>query len=85
MKKYNDKPNAVGKIIAQARKKKGISKTGLCRRLEELGVVFDRNEIYRIENYRMSVKDFELLAFAYILDIDLNLLKKEILEGEIID
>ena len=49
------------------------------------GVVFDRNEIYRIENYRMSVKDFELLAFAYILDIDLNLLKKEILEGEIID
>ena len=85
MKKYNDRPNAIGNVIAQARKRKGLSKTGLCRKLELLGVEFDRNEIYRIENYRMSVKDFELLAFAYVLDIDLNELKREIIEGEIID
>lgn len=85
MKKYNDRPNAIGSVIAQARKRKGLSKTGLCRKLELLGVEFDRNEIYRIENYKMSVKDFELLAFAYVLDIDLNELKREIIEGEIID
>ena len=78
MKKYNNQPNVIGKILSRARKKKGLSKTDLCRRLELLGIEFDRNEIYRIENYRMSVKDFELLAFARVLDIDLNLLKKEI-------
>lgn len=78
MKKYNNQPNVIGRILSQARKKKGLSKTGLCRKLELLGIEFDRNEIYRIENYRMSVKDFELIAFATVLDIDLNLLKKEI-------
>ena len=69
---------SLGENILNLRKKKGLSKTGLCRKLELLGVEFDRNEIYRIENYRMSVKDFELIAFATVLDIDFNLLKKEI-------
>ena len=36
---------------------------------------FDRNEIYRIENFRMSVKDFELIAFATVLELDMNKLK----------
>ena len=36
MKKYNDRPNAIGSVIAQARKRKGLSKTGLCRKLELL-------------------------------------------------
>lgn len=80
MKKYNEKPNIIGKKLEQARKRKGLSKTELCRKLELLGVVFDRNEIYRIENYRMTVKDFELIAFATVLDIDLNSLKKEMNE-----
>lgn len=82
MKKYNDKPNIIGKILAQARKEKGYSKTALCRKLELLGIEFDRNEIYRIENARMSVKDFELIAFATVLDIDLNSLKNIILDTE---
>ena len=78
MKKYNNQPNIIGNILSKARIKKGISKTDLCRKLELLGIEFDRNEIYRIENYKMSVKDFELIAFASVLDIDLNLLKKEL-------
>lgn len=43
---------------------------------------FDRNEIYRIENFRMSVKDFELIAFATVLELDMNKLKEIILEDE---
>ncbi len=82
MKKYNDKPNVIGKVLSQARKEKGYSKTALCRKLELLGIEFDRNEIYRIENARMSVKDFELIAFAAVLDIDLNSLKQIILDTE---
>lgn len=83
MKKYNNNPNIIGNILAQARKKKGYSKTGLCRKLELLGIEFDRNEIYRIEHQRMTVKDFELIAFATVLDIDLNELKNIILESDL--
>lgn len=82
MKKYNNKPNAIGKILCQERKKKGYSKTALCRKLELLGIEFDRNEIYRIENFRMSVKDFELIAFAKVLELDMNKLKEIIFEDE---
>ena len=53
-----------------------------CRKLELLGIEFDRNEIYRIENFRMSVKDFELIAFATVLELDMNKLKEIILEDE---
>lgn len=79
MKKYNNKPNMIGQILYESRIKKGYTKTELCRKLELLGIEFDRNEIYRIENYRMTVKDFELIAFASVLDIDLNVLKDKIL------
>ena len=80
MKKYNNKPNAIGKILCQERKKKGYSKTALCRKLELLGIEFDRNEIYRIENFRMSVKDFELIALASVLEIDFNDIKNIIID-----
>jgi len=78
MKKYNQKPNIIGKVLAKERKKSGYSKADLCRKLELLGIEFDRNEIYRIENSKMSVKDFELIAFGIVLDLDLNKLKKVI-------
>ena len=41
---------------------------------------FDRNEIYRIENFRMSVKDFELIALASVLEIDFNDIKNIIID-----
>ena len=78
MKKYNQKPNIIGKVLAKERKKRGYSKADLCRKLELLGIEFDRNEIYRIENSKMSVIDFELIAFGIVLDLDLNKLKKVI-------
>lgn len=80
MKKYNNKINVIGDVLAQERKKKGYSKTLLCKKLKPLGVNFDRNEIYRIENFRMSVKDFELIALATVLEIDFNEIKKIIFE-----
>ncbi len=33
MKKYNDKPNVIGKVLSQARKEKGYSKTAIIRKL----------------------------------------------------
>lgn len=81
MKKYNDKPNIVGNLVRQAREEKKLTKTDLCRKLELLGIEFDRNEIYRIEHLKMSVKDFELIALATVLDIDLNSIKNLITDN----
>ncbi len=78
MKKFgeNNRINVIGDTLKKARKNKGYNKTELCHKLELLGINFERNEIYRIENYKKSVKDFELIAFCIVLDIDFNELKK---------
>ena len=76
MKKFNNKPNIIGQLIKSARTKKNFTKVDLCRELELLGIEMSRNEIYRIENNQMIVKDFELVAFCIVLDINFNDLKK---------
>ena len=78
MKKFNNHPNLVGELIKNARKKKNFTKVDLCRELELLGIAMSRNEIYRIEKNQMIVKDFELVAIAKLLDIDLNIFKNQI-------
>ena len=75
MKKFNDKPNIIGDLIKTAREKKHYTKVDLCRELELLGIEMSRNEIYRIEKNKMIVKDFELVAFCIVLDINFNDLK----------
>ena len=75
MKKFNNNPNIAGQLIKKARERKGFTKVDLCRELELLGIEMSRNEIYRIETNKMIVKDFELVAFCLILDINFNDLK----------
>ena len=75
MKKFNNKPNIIGNLIRTARKKKNYKIVDLCRELELLGIEMSRNEIYRIEHNQMIVKDFELVAFCIVLDINFNDLK----------
>lgn len=72
MKKYNNKPNATGSLIEAARINKGYSKEEVCRKLQLLGINIDRTELYRIENSQMIIKDFELVGFCKVLDIDYN-------------
>lgn len=81
MRRYNDKPNIVGECIRAARKNKKYTKADLHRKLELIGVELGRNEIYRIENNMMIVKDFELIALALVLDIDLNIFKDIFLDS----
>lgn len=75
MKKFNNRRNLVGTLIKNAREKKKFTKVDLCRELELLGIEMSRNEIYRIERNQMIVKDFELVAFCIVLDINFNDLK----------
>lgn len=81
MKKFNNKPNLIGQIIKKARQKKKFSKVDLCRELELVGIEMSRNEIYRIENNKMIVKDFELVAFCIVLDINFDDLKNLFIEN----
>lgn len=76
MKKYNNKSNIINEVIKEAREKKNLSKSELSRKLELIGIYLDNTEIKRIEDNRQIVKDFELIALAKVLDIDLNELKK---------
>ena len=76
MKKFNEKRNIVGNLVKEYREKKHYSKMELSRKLELLGIELDRFELYKIENNKKSVKDFELIALCIVLDIDFNELKK---------
>ena len=52
-----------------------VYQEGLKRELELQGIEMSRNEIYRIEHNQMIVKDFELVAFCIVLDINFNDIK----------
>jgi len=81
MKKFNDNRNVIGDIIKTHREQKKLTKTDLSHKLELLGIELDRFELYKIETFKKSVKDFELIAFCIILDIELEELKKQIEEA----
>ncbi len=78
MKKYENKSNVVGNLIKDYRKKKKIKKIELCKKLQLHGVSIDSTELKRIEDGTMIVKDFEVIAFCKVLDIDYNDLKNTI-------
>lgn len=75
IKKYNNKKNISGAFIKNAREKKQMTKTELCKKLELEGVYINRDELLLMEKNQLMIKDFEVVAISKILDIDLNNLK----------
>ena len=75
MKKYNNQSNVIGELIYKYRKKKKLSKVELSRQLQLHAVYLDSTELKRIETGKMIVKDFELIGFCKVLDINYNDLK----------
>lgn len=78
MKKYENKSNVIGGLIKQYRKNNKLKKVEVCKQLQLHGVYIDTTELKRIEDGKMIVKDFELIAFCKVLDIDYNELKNTI-------
>lgn len=79
LKKYeNTKSNVIGKLIKEYRKKKKLKKVEVCKQLQLHAVYIDTTELKRIEDGKMIVKDFELIAFCKVLDIDYEELKNTI-------
>ncbi len=78
LKRYNNKKNISGILIRSAREEKGMSKVRLSQLLDTYGIYINTDELLRIEKNQLLVKDFELVAIAQILDIDLNQLKNDL-------
>lgn len=76
LKRYNNKKNISGILIKKAREDRGMIKVKLSQLLDTYGIYINTDELLRIEKNQVLVKDFELVAIASILDIDLNNLKK---------
>lgn len=75
LKRYNNKKNISGTLIKKAREDRGMSKVKLSQLLDIYGIYINTDELLRIEKNQVLVKDFELVAIAKILNIDLNNLK----------
>ena len=80
MKKYNNKANIIGNLLIEHRKKMGLSKEEVCRRVQLYGIDIHRVELYRMEKGMSIVKDFELVALCSVLNIDYNNEVKKIIE-----
>ena len=68
-KKYENKNNVIGNLIKEYREIAKLSKTEISRQLQLHAVYIDRTELKRMEEGRMIVKDFELIALCKVLKI----------------
>ena len=66
--KYENLSNVIGKEIQKLRKEKHLSRAALSNKLMMLGIDINYDGIYKIENNRRIVKDFELAAIAKVLE-----------------
>lgn len=76
MRKYNNKKNIAGEFIKEKRLIKKLNRADLARELQLIGLNATVDFIYRVETNRVILKDFELIAFAIVLELNLNDLKK---------
>ena len=78
LKRFNNKKNISGTLLKKSRENKGMTKKRLSEILDTYGIYINPDELLRIEKNKVLVKDFELVAIAQILDIDLNKLKSNL-------
>ena len=67
--KFENNSNVTGKSIEKLRKAKHWSRATLSNNLMILGIDINYDGIYKIENGRRIVKDFELAAIAKVLGV----------------
>lgn len=67
--KLNDNLNIIANNLRKYREERGLSQPDMCRELALLGITMFNNDIYKIEYNKRTVKDYELYAFAKILNV----------------
>lgn len=70
MRKFNDKSSFSGPLIREYRLRKHMSAEKLAQELQLMGFNVDRTYIHKVEKNKVVLKDFELVAFGKVLNID---------------
>ena len=68
---YNGKANMIGPQLKAARKKKKLSQDLLAAKMQLNNIEISQKVISRIEKQERFVTDYELLAFASVLEMDI--------------
>ena len=74
--------NIIGANVKRLRIKKGMTQKALSERLETFAVYVCRGSISRIECKTRTVSDIEAFGFSQVLDVPIEQLFAEALEGE---
>lgn len=74
---YNGKKNICGERIREARVKQRMSQADLAARMQVQGIIIERDSISRVEIGTRFIADYELLAFAKALRVDIGWLLGE--------
>ena len=69
---FNNNVNVIGINLKKYRQKQKMSQEKLCDKLALLGITLYKNDIYRIENNKRLVRDFELCGIAEILNVKIE-------------
>lgn len=67
--KYNNNFNIIGKKLKLIREEKNISQDQLSNKLALLGITLYQSDIFKIENNKRTVRDFELWGITSVLGI----------------
>ncbi len=70
--KYNENFNIISHNLKKYRELNNLSQEQLCNKLALLGITLYKMDIYRIENNKRTVKDFELWGLSKIFNIKME-------------
>ena len=69
VKKLNGKSNVIGKNIKKYRELRNLTQRELSNKIALLGIDIYHSDISQIENQKLLLKDFEIVAFCKVLNI----------------
>lgn len=69
IKKLNGKSNAIGKNIKKYRELRSLTQRELSNKIALLGIDIYHSDISQIENQKLMLKDFEIIAFCKVLGV----------------
>ena len=79
--KYYAFRNTSGAILRSLRLEANLSQQALAEKLQLLGIELTSKEISKIENNTRLVQDFELFAFAKVLNVSVDRFNKSQMTG----
>ena len=74
IKKFNGFSNVIGSNIRKYRNLRNLTQKQLSDQLALLGVDIYSSDISLIENQKLMIKDFEIIAFAKVLNVTYDML-----------